>query len=120
MANEIQDTKLFERIAALLDEAKKHVRTTINLSMVYTNYEIGRMIVEDEQQGKERAAYGKGVLKDLSKRLTARFGKGYSEDNLKLMRRFYTVYSASPQIGENSFPELENDITTEQCTDFCK
>jgi len=61
--------------------------------MVHTYYEVGRMIIDEEQQGKERAAYGKAVLKDLSTRLTAKFGKGFSVDNLQNMRRFYSVYS---------------------------
>ncbi len=54
--------------------------------------EIGRMIVEHEQQGKERAEYGKHVLKDLSKQLTADFGKGFSVQNLENMRKFYLLY----------------------------
>jgi len=66
---------------------------TVNQTMVYTYYEIGRMIVEDEQQGKERAAYGRQVLKELSKELTANFGKGFSVDNLQNMRQFYLSYS---------------------------
>ena len=49
------------------------------------------MIIEEEQDGKERAAYGKYILKELSKRLTQKFGRGYSYDNLKLMRKFYLV-----------------------------
>ena len=61
--------------------------------MVVTYYEIGRMIVEHEQKGEQRAAYGKGVLKELSKRLTNRFGRGFSVDNLENMRRFYSAYS---------------------------
>ena len=61
--------------------------------MVYLCYEAGRMIVEEEQSGKERAAYGKYILKELSQRLTQKFGRGYSYDNLKLMRKFYLVYS---------------------------
>ena len=49
------------------------------------------MIIEEEQDGKERAAYGKYILKELSQRLTQKFGRGYSYDNLKLMRKFYLV-----------------------------
>ena len=75
MANEIQNTNLYERIAGLLEQAKNHVRSVVNLSMVYTNYEIGRMIVEDAQKGSLRAEYGKTVLKDLSKRLTEHVGR---------------------------------------------
>ena len=63
--------------------------------MVQTYFEIGRIIVENEQDGQLRAAYGKGLLKELSQRLTARFGKGFSVDNLERMRRFYLVYGLS-------------------------
>lgn len=74
--------------------------------MVYSYYEAGRMIIEEEQDGKERAAYGKYILKELSKRLTQKFGRDYSYDNLKLMRKFYLVYSKD-SIGERSFPNLK-------------
>ena len=60
--------------------------------MVRTYFEIGRLIVENEQQGEARAAYGKGLLKELSQKLTTRFGKGFSVDNLERMRKFYVVY----------------------------
>ena len=57
------------------------------IAHVYTDYEIGRMIVEEEQGGKSRADYGKKVLIDLSARLTAKFGRGWSVENLPLMRK---------------------------------
>ena len=60
--------------------------------MLVTYYEIGRMIVEEEQQGKEKAKYGKELLKQLSRELTKEFGKGYSHRNLEYIRRFYLVY----------------------------
>ena len=75
--------------------------------MVYTYYEIGRMIVEEEQNGEQRAEYGKYILRDLSAYLTENFGKGYSQDNLKLMRKFYTIYSHDI-IWERVFPQSEN------------
>lgn len=61
--------------------------------MVNTYFEIGRMIVEEEQEGKKRAAYGKKLLETLSKKLTLEFGKGFSERNLKQMRMFCQKYS---------------------------
>ena len=85
--------RLAEQIAALIEKAKQHIVTAVNSTMVVTYYEIGRMIVEYEQKGEQRAAYGKGVLKELSKRLTNRFGRGFSVDNLENMRRFYSAYS---------------------------
>lgn len=96
-----------EQILDLLEQAKKNVKTAVNISMVYTYYEIGRRIVEEEQNGKDRADYGKYLLKELSEYLTSNFGKGFSADNLKLMRRFYVVYSKD-QIGETVFTQFEN------------
>jgi predicted nuclease of restriction endonuclease-like (RecB) superfamily len=84
---------LFGKIAELIELSRKKVAATVNLTMVNTYFEIGRMIVEDEQKGKERAEYGKSVLKDLSIRLMERFGKGFSVDNLQNMRQFYLGYS---------------------------
>ena len=91
--------QLAERIEALVQEARKRVVSTANTAMVYTYYEIGRYIVEDEQGGKTRAEYGKGVLKNVSARLTARLGKGWSVDTLEKTRRFFVVFSksATPQ-----------------------
>ena len=87
------DIQLFTKIAELIESARQKVATTVNLAMVYTYFEIGRMIIEDEQQGKTRADYGKHILKDLSKRLTEKFGKGFSERNIEQMRQFYRAYS---------------------------
>ena len=86
---------LVSRVIALIETARQRVATVANVAQVYTNYEIGRQIVEEEQGGKRRADYGKQILIDLSKKLTARFGRGWSEENLKLIRRFYLVYSDS-------------------------
>ena len=95
MKNKIITTEqhLFSKVAALIELARRTVITTVNLTMVHTYFEIGRMIVEDEQQGEERAKYGKAILKELSKNLAERFGKGFSVDNLQNMRQFYLTYS---------------------------
>ena len=108
MNNEMKPTDLFKRIAGLLQSARQNVVRTINQTMVYTYFEIGRMIVEDEQQGQERAEYGKGVLKELSVKLRAEFGKGFSVQNLENMRKFYLLYAVDTKsqslirISENS------------------
>lgn len=93
--NDIQkrEDALFERITALIEEARKRVLTTVNVAEVYTKYSIGLYIVEDEQQGENRAQYGKQVLQNLSARLTARFGDGWSYPNLRKIRQFYLTYS---------------------------
>lgn len=84
---------LFERISALIEESRKRVATAVNIAEVYTKYEIGRHIVEDEQEGKARAAYGKQVLPVLSQKLTDKFGSGWSLETLKSARKFYSVYA---------------------------
>lgn len=84
---------LVRKVSNLLNEARQNVVQTINHTMVLTYYEIGRMIVEEEQNGKERADYGRQLLKNLAKNLTKEFGKGFSVENLDRMRYFYKVYS---------------------------
>ncbi|WP_253939384.1 DUF1016 N-terminal domain-containing protein [Lentimicrobium sp. L6] len=86
------NNQLYGRISELLANAKKHVATTVNQTIVITYFEVGRLIVEDEQHGEERAEYGKSILKELSQRLTKDFGKGYSVYNLERMRNFYLTY----------------------------
>ena len=87
------------------------------MTMVYSYYEAGRMIVEEEQDGKERASYGKYILRELSERLTEKLGRGYSYDNLKLMRKFYLVYSKD-SIGETVFPQSEKLPITKEGRKF--
>ncbi|KAF0152039.1 MAG: hypothetical protein FD143_1407 [Ignavibacteria bacterium] len=84
---------LFLSVKQLIDQAKNFVVQNVNTTLVFTNYHIGKMIVEDEQQGKERAVYAEKTLKNLSKRLTKEFGSGYSEDNLNRMRNFYLLFN---------------------------
>ncbi len=107
--NEInkREESLFERISALIEDARKRVVTTINIAEVYTKYSIGQYIVEDEQQGEYRAQYGKQVLQNLSARLTERFGDGWTVDTLKRCRYFYNVY-ASKEKGETLLPNSNN------------
>ncbi|MFM7858108.1 MAG: DUF1016 N-terminal domain-containing protein, partial [Flammeovirgaceae bacterium] len=85
----------FQQVAVLLKNAQQQVLRTVNSTMVFTYFEIGRMIVEEEQNGKERADYGKQVLKGLSEQLTKEFGKGFSLSNLEQIRKFFLIYSKS-------------------------
>jgi predicted nuclease of restriction endonuclease-like (RecB) superfamily len=94
LSGNLQNKVLFQ----LLQNAQQQVLRTVNSTMTYTYFEIGRMIVEEEQSGKDRAEYGKQVLKGLSEQLTKEFGKGFSTDNLENMRRFYMVYSISESL----------------------
>jgi predicted nuclease of restriction endonuclease-like (RecB) superfamily len=76
-------------IRDLIAGAHGAVARGVDLVQVHTNFEVGRRIVQEEQRGKDRAAYGKQVIEVLASRLTAEFGKGFSDTNLKLMRLFY-------------------------------
>ena len=87
---------LYSQIASILEQNRKSIAVAVNTAMVRTYYEIGRSIVENEQKGNVRAEYGKEILKKLSARLTANYGKGFSTTNLKQMRDFYLTY----QIGQ--------------------
>lgn len=80
---------LIAEVRGLIQAARHAAATAVNTLQVLTNFEIGRRIVEHEQQGAARAAYGKEVLKELSAHLTEEFGKGFSTTNLKLMRQFF-------------------------------
>ena len=97
----------FENVAEIIDRARHNVKTAVNLSMVYAYFEIGRMIVEEEQQGADRAAYGTQLLKELSAYLTEHYGKGFSVTNLKQMRQFYVVY-AHDSIGQTLSDQFKN------------
>lgn len=95
MSNDIQNKILFSQVVELLQNARQQVLRTVNSTMVYTYFEIGRVIVEEEQNGKDRAEYGKHILKGLSEELTKEFGRGFSIRNLEQIRKFYLTYSNS-------------------------
>jgi hypothetical protein len=79
-------------IRDLILAARKAVVRSVDLIQVLTNFEIGRRLVEHEQQGKERAEYGTALLKALSVELTTEFGRGFSRSNLEYMRKFFLTY----------------------------
>lgn len=99
MSEIINTENLYKNILNLLQNSKEQVLRTVNSTMVKTYFEIGRLIVEDEQKGFERAEYGKETLKNLSARLTKELGKGFSQRNLEQMRQFYLVYSISQTVS---------------------
>jgi predicted nuclease of restriction endonuclease-like (RecB) superfamily len=84
--------KLFHQVRGLIVSARHAAARSIDTLQVLTNFEIGRLIVEHEQRGGQRAKYGTQVLQNLSAALTKEFGRGFSEDNLSNMRRFYLEY----------------------------
>src|SRR5690606_27977275 len=113
MSNKPSNTKFFSQIVDLLQSARNNVVRTINQTMVTTYFEIGRMIVEEEQGGKERAEYGKQIIKQLSKVLTSEFGKGFSARNIEQMRQFYLVYSKSQTLSAESENAIQQITSVE-------
>ena len=103
------EEQLFYAISRLIDESRRQVAKAVNTAMVYTYYSVGQYIVEFEQGGKVRAAYGKEVLKRLSARLTEQYGKGWSEDNLENCRKLFLNYS----ITEPVVRKLNQETITE-------
>lgn len=83
---------VYENIRQIMLNSRKELAQTINITLVKTYWEIGRTIVEDEQNHLDRAEYGQGLLKELSKELTKEFGRGFSRSNLQNMRNFYLKY----------------------------
>jgi len=90
---------LISDIKVLLHSARNSIYQTINTTMTQTYWEIGKRIVEEEQGGEKRAEYGKALIKNLSMELTREFGKGFSSDNIKSMRRFYIAYQKSETVS---------------------
>ncbi len=83
---------LFVEIARLVQEARKLAYRSNNSILLGMNWQIGKLIVEDEQGGNHKAEYGKAVLKNLSILLTQEFGKGFDERNLNNIRAFYLAF----------------------------
>lgn len=91
-SNELITTDMINEIKDIIDKAKKNVAKEINIELINAYWNIGRVIVEHEQNNNDRAEYGKQTLKELSKKLTNELGKGFSRSNLQNMRAFYLNY----------------------------
>ena len=91
---------VYDEIRNLLKEARKSIVSNINTTMTKTYFLIGKRIVEEEQNGNERAVYGENLIKTLSKRLTEEFGKGFSATNLKQMKSFYVAYRKGQTVSD--------------------
>jgi predicted nuclease of restriction endonuclease-like (RecB) superfamily len=107
---------LSQKIILLVEQAQSFVSRVTNTAIVSTNFRIGQMIVEEYQQGDNKASYGKSVLKSLSSQLTDKLGKGYSVDNLENMRKFYLTYNSQFIFSENNsrilyLPQISETIS---------
>ncbi len=114
MLNKGLNTKFFSQVVDLLQSAKSKLVNTVNETMVLTYYEIGRMIVEEEQNGKDRADYGKQLLKELSVALTQKFGKGFSVTNIQQMRNFYLIYQKQQTLSAKSKKTKHQALSSNQ------
>lgn len=83
---------LYLNIKGVIENTRNNVYTAINSETIKANWEIGRYIVEEEQQGKARAVKGDALIKKLSEKLTQEFGSGFDSTNLKRMRKFYLIF----------------------------
>jgi hypothetical protein len=103
------ETALFERIRELIVTARQTISRGVDLVQVHANFEIGRHIVEFEQQGEARAVYGKAVVQALALRLTSEFGQGFSLSNIKHMRQFFLLYrDRTDDIGQTASDQFKN------------
>lgn len=93
MDDRLDISSLLIQIRQLVITSRKQAQQVVNRVMVQTYWEIGRLIVQDEQQGQEKAVYGKRQLENLAEQLTQEFGKGFDVTNLRNMRRFYQAFS---------------------------
>jgi hypothetical protein len=89
---EIQTNRIYQSLKEIITLSRHRVYRMANSALLETYWQIGKIIVEDEQQGKAKAAYGKAILKNLATQLTLEFGKGFDDSNLRNMRAFYNAF----------------------------
>lgn len=93
MENElIVQQEMISQIREIMINARQKAAVQVNNEQLLAYWNIGRVIVEHEQDSDIRAEYGKSTLKQISKQLTKEFGRGFSVSNLQFMRRFYQAY----------------------------
>ncbi len=111
----------------LIESARQHAVRQTNSIMVFTYFHLGKLIVEQEQQGKAKAKYGEAVIKQLSAELTKQFGKGFSVDNLENMRSFYSLhkhkfqgYEISETLSRKSFKSQKTQTPSAELSKSAK
>lgn len=92
---------LADRLISIVETARRQAARSVNSAMVQAYWHIGREIVETEQGGEERASYGDAVVKRVAKRLTGRFGRGFSYPTVKRMKQFYTTYPSGSTVVQD-------------------
>lgn len=92
MSSEIETSKIYGEIRNILAQARQNIARTVNTALVETYWQVGRHIVEYEQQGNAKATYGSDLIGELSRLLVPEFGKGFNATNLRYMRQFYIYF----------------------------
>lgn len=111
---------LYQAIRAVLESARAGAYRAINTAMVRAYWNVGRLVVEHEQGGAKRAAYGEMVLEGLSRRLTDEFGRGFDVRNLRYMRQFYLTFPISRAPGGKSESAEERNVARSASTASAK
>jgi predicted nuclease of restriction endonuclease-like (RecB) superfamily len=113
-----EDTKnLVDHVRGLIRNARKRAANGLNRIQVLTYFQIGKSIVEYEQNGRQRADYGEKLIVSLSKELSREFGRGFSKSNLEYMRRFYIEYNNNFQIAQTVSGQLQISVNNEIIND---
>lgn len=89
LANDLTNTRLYTDVCSIIEQGRKEAYASVNHKMIETYWNIGRRIVEEEQNGEARAEYGAQIIAQLSELLTHQYGKGFSKRNLAYFRQFY-------------------------------
>jgi predicted nuclease of restriction endonuclease-like (RecB) superfamily len=105
------NTAFYNQIIDLLQAARNSVVLAVNQTMVLTYFKIGERIVKEEQNGKDRAEYGKSLLLGLSNVLTKEFGKGFSVTNIQQMRNFYLAYEKQQTLSVKSKKAIKQTVS---------
>ena len=87
--DELTNTRLYTDVCSIIEQGRKEAYASVNYKMIETYWNIGRRIVEEEQNGEVRAEYGAQIIAQLSEQLTHQYGKGFSKRNLAYFRQFY-------------------------------
>ena len=107
---EVSRLDFYQSVAEILRAARGNAYRAVNFAMVEAYWNVGRKIVEEEQQGKERAEYGAALIKNLSIRLSEEFGKGFTESNLWNFRQFYLAFPAQDPRNQKLYA-LRRELT---------
>jgi predicted nuclease of restriction endonuclease-like (RecB) superfamily len=102
---------VLREVTSLLEDARRFSARTVNTTMTAVYWQVGRVIVEREQAGRQRARYGEALLRRLATDLTARFGRGFSRANLEQMRRFHGIWRKSQTLSGKSGPVGKSSIS---------